>query len=520
MLQISDSLRLTIWIITGVASIFVMVLSIYLESNIRYVFRQLFGTTQGGPRPRERSRVVWFVYSLSIMVSILGTAIGSSAPSNEAASENENSSLSVGGDVNAPIIQGDGNTIVINPTDVSLPTDLPNISPTALPVAMNFIGIKTYRTGVVGGLCGYSKQHSIVRGMDGSLHIFVLLSDDPTVVYESVSIDNGQTWSSPEFVSGFDVVGQIISFSCSAVTDLDGAIHLIFNLGASDTAYTRQINNDGWMDARIRGQGLPDIGTFQSNIAAGYDNSIYVIWSSKKLWYTVYDGKSWSNERDVAPGGWHPDVFIDQAGGKHVVYNGAGFIPDKSGNGESPVTVYYTYSQDGVQWLEEMPVTTSDYIWKGAATIKVDSTGRRHVTYKQWAPLEGDLYYTYSDDGEAWSLPFRLNQLSGVQTGQTGNESASMILDQYDNLYVVWKGLDGSPEARSYRLYARWLDKLTGQWSEVVDIAPVGNDVASNPSLPYWSVNWDKGTPNYILDLLWKDIDGEIVYGQVTFQPK
>lgn len=517
---ISDTLRAFIWIITGIATVIVAILSVYLESNIRYLLRQMFSQTRGGQRPTDRSRIVWFIYWFSVMTLIIGTSFASSAPSDEMDFGNSEPSISVGGDVNAPIIQGDGNTIVVNPTDtLKQPADPVALS-TVQPQSLRLVEVKTFQTGIKGELCGYSKQHSIVRGVDGSLHIYISYPDDPTVVYESVSIDDGRTWSNPEFVSGFDVVGQIISFSCSAVTDLNGVIHLIFNLGASDTAYTRQINNDGWMDARIRGQGLPDIGTFQSNIAAGFDNSIYVIWSSKKLWYTVYDGKSWSNERDVAPGGWHPDIFVDQAGGKHVVYNGAGFIPDKSGNGESSVTVYYTYSQDGVQWLEETPVTTSDYIWKGAATIKVDSTGRRHVTYKQWAPLEGDLYYTYSDDGEAWSLPLKLNHLSGVQTGQTGNESASMILDQYDNLYVVWKGLDGSPEARSYRLYARWLDKMTGQWGEVIDIAPVGNDVASNPSLPYWSVDWDKDNPNYVLDLLWKDIDGEIVYGQITFQPK
>jgi hypothetical protein len=517
---ISDTLRLIIWIITGSAAALGTALSIYLEKNISYTFRQWFDKSKGGPKPGEKSFVVKILYVLSIVVLIAGTAIASSAPQSiDKTASTPAASIAIGGNANAPIIQGNGNTVIINPTESSTLAPTLTISPSATPtpvsIPMSLSSKKVVDTGIKGGICGYSKVHSVVRDLNGDLHIFFTTGSNPTTVFETVSKDNGETWSPASFVGGFVLQGTLVGFSCSAALDPTGNIHLFFDLSASDIGYTSWSPNAVWKDAVIRGQGLPDVGNYAVNIATGPGNQVHAVWSSRKLWYTFFDGSGWSRELEVAPGGWHPDIFVDANDVRHVVFNGANPIPDKSGEGLSPVTVYYTSSADGIHWSDEKTVPPDDGVWKGDSTIKVDSSGRRHVTYIEWAKLEGDLYYTYSDDGEAWSQPIKLNLDPGVVTGSVGSESAAMLLDINDNLYVAWQALTNDGKNGS-RLLLRWLNKSTHEWSDPLEIARIAGGIGDQPSMPYQVYGW-KDRNHFSLDIVWSSA-GEIYYGQINFK--
>jgi len=398
-------------------------------------------------------------------------------------------------------------TLTVSPT--------PSFTPVPVSFPMSLVNIKIVDTGNTGQICGYSKVHSVVRDLDGSLHVFYVTSSEPTIVFESISNDSGATWTTGEQIAGFVVEGKSLGLTCAAALDPNGNIHLFFDLTASDIGYTIWSPTSGWKRPVIRGQGLPDVGNFAVNLATGPDNQVHAVWSSKKLWYTFFDGKGWSPELEVAPGGWHPDIFIDSNNVRHVVFNDASFIPDKSGDGSSFVTVNYTYSSDGEHWSAAKMVPPDDGKWKGDATIKVDSTGRRHITYIEWAQLEGDIYYTFSDDGEAWAQPEKLNIDPGVVTGNDGNESAAMLLDQNDNLYVIWQSLQVN-NIPGGRLVLRWLNKSTQQWSEPVEVAKIGGGIGNQPSMPYQVFGW-KDRNNFVLDVVWTN-DGKIYYGQIKFQ--
>ena len=67
------------------------------------------------------------------------------------------------------------------------------------------------------------------------------------------------------------------------------------------------------------------------------------------------------------------------------------------------------------------------------ASIKVDGTGRRHITYIERANRRATCT-TLIPNREAWSQPEIINIDPGVVTG---SESAAMLLDANDNLYVV-----------------------------------------------------------------------------------
>ena len=499
----ANTLKLALAFLAGFFALIVTILLLLAEENLKYFIRRFIpGESRRGAPPRPRSRAYWGILAFFAFISLLlGALSGSLDGSNEVPT--------------ATIASPPTIPLVSTPSPLPTPSLTPSVTPTPISIPMSYSNIKVIGTGLKGQICGYSKIHSIVRDLNGNLHVYFVTGDEPTTIFESISKDSGETWSSAEAVAGFVVEGKIIGLSCAAALDSVGNIHLFFDLSASDIGYTMWSPISGWNQPVIRGQGLPDVGNFAVNVATGPENQVHAVWSSRKLWYTFFDGNGWSPELEVAPGGWHPDIFVDNNDVRHVVYNGANFIPDKSGNGSSPVTVYYTYSPDGEHWSREKTVPPDDGIWKGDATIKVDNRGRRHITYIEWAQLEGDIYYTYSDDGEAWSQPLKLNADPGVVTGTVGSESAAMLVDPNDNLYVIWQALPVG-NIPGNRLVMRWLNKSKQQWSDPVDIAKIAGGIGDQPSMPYQVYGW-KDRNNFVLDVVWTSA-GEIYYGRISFK--
>jgi hypothetical protein len=71
-----------VWIITGVGSLLVVLISLIIERNIAYFIKGLSPKLRNsrGKSPSPKPRTLWFVYVISALVAILGTAIASSAP--------------------------------------------------------------------------------------------------------------------------------------------------------------------------------------------------------------------------------------------------------------------------------------------------------------------------------------------------------------------------------------------------------------------------------------------------------
>src|SRR5262245_46286414 len=70
---------------------------------------------------------------------------------------------------------------------------MPSLAPTPVSIPMNLSDMKVINTGLKGQICGYSKVPSVVRDMDGHLHVFFVTGDEPTTVFESISKDAGET---------------------------------------------------------------------------------------------------------------------------------------------------------------------------------------------------------------------------------------------------------------------------------------------------------------------------------------
>lgn len=407
----------------------------------------------------------------------------------------------------------------LNISDVTITPALtitPEPTKTPIPPILKLAETIVNNTGIAGYTCGYGKRHSIVRDENNGLHLFYRPIEDENALIEAVSLDGGKTWEDVYGV-GIDAPTGIGGVGCSAALGKSNTIHAVFGLAASDAFYMQKPANGNWTEPLVRGQGDPDVGVFSPELATSLDGSVHLVWSSKRLWYSFFNGKSWVHETIASPGGWHPDLSVDNNGIRHLIFNDAGFLPTPTAGENTPSTVEvrYTFSKDGITWSNPIVVNTSDDLWTGDATINVDVNGRRHVTFIRDADLEGDLYYTYSDDGDAWTRPLKLNDNSSVPTGITGNESAATLLDPFGNFYTVWQGIGTDGE---WYIYLRWLSVPEHKWSEPIVIAHIESGkslgLGSNPSLPH--VTLIQSDNEILLDAVWTQSDG-IYYAMVRF---
>ncbi|MGD8457432.1 MAG: hypothetical protein PVF83_13705 [Anaerolineales bacterium] len=405
-------------------------------------------------------------------------------------------------------------TATLTPLTINAPnpTPMPIVTPSPQKTSIAISEINTHEIGL-GTMCNYGKLHSIVRDINGILHVFYKPIDQANMFAEIISNDNGLTWDAPSIISGFEAVEQVPSFGCSAVAALDGTIHLVFNIDYSSTYYTRWNPSAGWSDPISRGEPTDITGTWSPNIVSDNFSQIHIVWSGRSILYSFFEGEHWIDEKIIAPGGWHPDIYIDIHGNRHIVYNSAGLSTENE-----TVEVFYTNSEDGVLWKESEAVNDQDRVWTGGASIVVDLWGRRHVVFNQKQDLEGRLLYSYSDDGEAWTKPFQINELPGVQIGQTGKESASIAIDHWGNIYVVWKGLVMEDDSQQYHIFLRYFDRKKEEWSVVMELGKTCNHVGCNTSIPYGLV----GQPNdtFYLDVLWQANTNTLNYTQVIFKPE
>lgn len=81
MLPLNEHLTLVLWILVGVASVGLAVLSISLEENLRYMVRRVVPAERrkGGRPPTPKSRALWTLFAGMAAFVVIGTAVASSA---------------------------------------------------------------------------------------------------------------------------------------------------------------------------------------------------------------------------------------------------------------------------------------------------------------------------------------------------------------------------------------------------------------------------------------------------------
>jgi hypothetical protein len=96
--------------------------------------------------------------------------------------------------------------------------------------------------------------------------------------------------------------------------------------------------------------------------------------------------------------------------------------------------------------------------------VAVDHTGTVHLIYFKGNPAAGDLFYSRSRDGIAFSAPIRVNSVPGTAIAAGNIRGGRIALGDRGCVYVVWNGSRVAAAANGGRapmLYARLNDQGT-----------------------------------------------------------
>ena len=142
-----------------------------------------------------------------------------------------------------------------------------------------------------------------------------------------------------------------------------------------------------------------------------------------------------------------PVVAIDSNDVVHVAYR-------RYIDATSTWQIVYRWSSTGTSWSP----SNETVVWSGSEepewryiSIDVDSQDRIHLTFN----VGGDIYYTRSDDGIAWLELEWVNESIDDVIGVADHQQW-MVVDQDDQVHVIWARIPVSPTAEFGTIRHRW----------------------------------------------------------------
>lgn len=167
--------------------------------------------------------------------------------------------------------------------------------------------------------------------------------------------------------------------------------------------------------------------TVDSPALVGYAGDLYAFWTGEtdnKIWYSAYNGKSWSEQEMVSSGVGAPTLVLatDQSP-TAAVYDGDLYVAWDDN------TDFFFAKFNGSSWASE-PFISSIL---GSAPALVGYGGD---LYALWTAKTGNTISAMAYNGDTWSTPGTLSGSWG--TALTDEAPAVTVCDS--DLYVAWKG--------------------------------------------------------------------------------
>ena len=230
-------------------------------------------------------------------------------------------------------------------------------------------------------------------------------SDNDTDLYFAWS--DGQTWSPAEKI--YDDDRRI--YNPNLVVDSTGTLHLCFERFYADFSRVFYMKREsGIWDPAIQLSVDSLGGAFSPEIIVDNDNWIYVFWGDVDIYWTYYDGSSWSDIQMITNIPYDhlikwPEPAVDNNNDIHLVY-----------------TIYSQFGRDlfyqkhsGNDWSEMVNISQTDTLWSFKPHITVDSINVPHVVWQQLLQIQNsnyDIYYSTLSDSNEWSTPVNISNLS------------------------------------------------------------------------------------------------------------
>lgn len=163
--------------------------------------------------------------------------------------------------------------------------------------------------------------------------------------------------------------------------------------------------------------------------------------------------------------GWFPDVVVDATGRIHVVWASG----VKLGDGRWFDAVMYTTSQDGKSWSEKVDIAAPE-LGSGEATrptLYPDSQGVLHITYRGY-----NVYYSHAPTVAAssparWLAPSRMNLDQPAYFSRVTRDSQG-------RLHLIFTENVITPQCPiCYHIFHRWSSNNGLTWSIITEVSTI-----------------------------------------------
>ncbi|MCK4256831.1 hypothetical protein KAX35_08085, partial [candidate division WOR-3 bacterium] len=194
-------------------------------------------------------------------------------------------------------------------------------------------------------------------------------------------------------------------------------------------------------------------------ITTDNNGDVYVVWSEDyleigKIFYTHYDGSSWSEPIDISRNElwwplYVPAIEVDGTGRIHVVWDC------------NSSEIYWAYC-DGDTWSIPVNISNTSGGSTGPRTA-VDRYGRVHLVWHDNSTGRCEVYYSVYD-GESWSGAQRIT--NGI--GEEKNFWPDTDVDSSGYTHVVWGHYGGTGSELDYWIQYSRYNGIS--WTSPVDI--------------------------------------------------
>lgn len=255
-----------------------------------------------------------------------------------------------------------------------------------------------------------------------------------------------------------------------------------------------------------------------ATLAVDSSDNLYVAWhdftpGNAEIYYkkSTDGGNTWTGNKRVTwsqGGSYEPALAFDSSAYLHLLWSNA-----TPGNNE----IYYKKSTNGgASWSASKRLTWTE-TWSGGLAIAVDSADKLYAFWYDYAPGNGEIYYTKSTDGgSTWAAGQRLTWTSGI------SYFPAVAVDSSGILSLAWE--DNTPG--SYEIFYKRSTDGGATWTAGRRLSPtpgdctapaIADDFFGNPI-----VVWPESTPGHY-DLYYiKSTDGGVTWAtsqRLTWTP-
>ncbi|MBD3387093.1 T9SS type A sorting domain-containing protein [candidate division KSB1 bacterium] len=292
---------------------------------------------------------------------------------------------------------------------------------------------------------GYQGRNLLKHPSGGLFIVFHDLRDDRRFIYYSQSQDEGKTWSPPIAVDTTLYYSGMPSLAIDENERLHTVWHAQANSDADPFTIYHSFSDDqgkSWSAPELISRSFTGGDQLYPFIAVDNKNQPHVVWNTV-LYADVFEGDiyhafsqdnglTWQTDMEISDSDYHhcfvPGIDFDSAGKAYVFYSDGVFQ-------EQTLNVFYTASEDYLEWQPAKKVTQSGVLYDGLISFVIDPFDRLHFVYADnFIPGDVRIMYSRLESG-VWQAPLPI-----AQTSEDGNLSYPNIsVDIEGNVYVAYE---------------------------------------------------------------------------------